>query len=221
VGEDGNVLIRGSDLQEVGITVSRASRVILERLTLQGFTRSALLILHSGPVEVVASKFQDNPGQGIESNQSEVLLADSLVQGNGGNGITCQGGSLSLRALEGGPGVVLSDNGGNAIRVTGCQGRIEGPARISGNSDGLVAEHGGEINLTNRSDIVVQVNNRAPGGGGPGQPAPPHPTPMPLSMVPRCELVADYHGVVSGYRNARVEGDCICREGSYGICSPE
>jgi hypothetical protein len=149
-----------------------------------------------------------------------VTISESIVDGSGGHGIVCDEGRVTLRASEGGQGVSVTRNGGNGVRAIGCHALFEGAALVALNHSGLVAEHGGEINLMGRTDVVVDRNAGSPGSGSPVPRDRPG-KPMPLSQLPLCDMIADNHGLITGYQNPSQQGTCRCLESRFGVCSPD
>jgi hypothetical protein len=219
-GQRGVTLLDGLGQLEAGITVYRAPRVFLEGLSVTGFVRAGVSFAHTGPIEVSTTRIFSNPGTGMEIRDSDVVVVESIVDENGGQGILCDVGRVEFHAEEGGKGVIISRNDGNGVRAIGCHAIFEGPSMITLNRSGLVAEHGAEINLMGRTDVIVTGNTSTTGGGS-RPPGNPHPTPRPLSHLPLCELTADNHGLIAGYGNAPVQGSCLCLDSHFGVCDPE
>lgn len=221
LGEAGMTIMNGYGEQETGIAVSRAPRVFVEGFVVTGFTRAGLSFFRTGSVSIAETHVLSNPGTGIEAREADVVISESVVDDNGGHGILCDGGNVTFRAREGGRGVVVTRNGGNGIHVTDCHALFEGAAVVSLNHSGLVAEHGGEINLAGRTDVIVNSNYGLPGPAGTPPPGDPRGNPVPLSHLALCEMIADNHGLVTGYWNAPLQGDCLCLESHFGVCSAD
>lgn len=220
VGEKGVTFLEGLDQIPIGIAVYRAPRVFVDGLSVTGFRRAGLSLVQTAPIVVSSTRVISNGGVGLEIRDTEAVILETVVSDNVGDGILCDDGGLALQALNEGKGVVVSGNGGHGIWAVGCHVSFEGPSMIVLNRGGLVAEHGAEINLMGRTDVVVTGNTLASGGGAP-PPGDPRGWPAPLSHLPLCELTANNHGLVAGYGNAQMGDACLCLDSHFGVCDPD
>ena len=220
IGEKGVTILDGLGELDTGIAVYRAPRVTLAGLSVTGFRRAGLSFAHTAPIEISTTRIFSNLGVGVQIQNTEAVMMESVVDANGGHGILCDVGRIDFSSLEGSKGMVISRNGGNGVRAIGCHAIFDAPAMVSLNRSGLVAEHGAEINLMSRTDVLVTGNTASSGGVIPPPDLPPI-KPVPDSHLGLCELIADNHGLVAGYRNAPLVGACVCQESHFGVCEPD
>lgn len=220
LGEGGGTFLDGRGEVDTGIAVYRAPGVTLTGLSVTGFRQAGLSFDHTAPIEISSTRIYSNLGVGVQLQNTEAVVTESIVDENGGHGILCDVGRVDFRSLESGNGVIITRNGGNGVRAIGCHAIFDGPATVSLNRSGLVAEHGAEINLMNRTDVRITGNTASSGGTAPPPELPPI-KPVPLSHLALCELTADNHGVIAGYRNTPLVSACVCLESHFGVCDPD
>jgi len=192
-GVPGMTIISASPSQDTGISIQRMPGTIIRNLTVEGFPAYGIQVLFSASTTIESSRIAGN-GDGVFLGESDSVIRDSVIEGNLRHGISCEGGWISI----GTPGIdatgtTIMDNGGGGIRVDGCRARFASGASIVGNQVGLLAVHGGVIDLGMRADVGLYA--------AAGQQA----------------IMADCHGMVMNFVNSCV-GSCGCLEENYGIC---
>ncbi len=206
IGDAEGVRLNGMKERQIGILIRNSPRVVLENFEVTEFTEAGVLVLHS-----------------------DVSLANARIVWNLSHGVVCEYSHLLIETGAVARGVSLLGNAGSGLLATGCHVRFQGPAIVADNNLGLLSSHGGLIDLAARSDVMVTNNPPQPpgvgsggtGGGGGGGEGPRRYRMPPLAeSEAACQLVADCHGMIMGYENARIDGPCVCAGTDYGICHP-
>ncbi len=204
IGLDAGARLTGMKTMPTGILIKNSPRVVLENLEITGFTEAGILVEHS-----------------------DALVTGSRIVWNLSHAIVCEFGNLVIETGSPARGVSLLNNTGSGIVASSCHVRFDGPATIAENGIGLLAAHGGLIDLASRMDVSVMNNPPVlpgVGSGGTGGVGGERPRKSPLPMLgestPPCQLVADCHGMITGYENAQIGGACVCAGMDYGVCHP-
>lgn len=191
-----------------GLTVRRSPLLILENLVIQGFAN------------------------GVSVRLSDLVVNNSRIVGNVGDGIRTEKSWVILQAATAGPGVTIQDNAGSGIFAS-CGSRVQfgGPAYIGQNATGLTATFAAVIDLSGRSDVTLAnavvtpppTTEPEPTGAPPGVGLPNDPRRIfdgTVAPVSQCEMVSDHQGMVMGYGNAYIVGACACTAKDFSLCHP-
>jgi hypothetical protein len=153
--------------------------------------------MDTSPVTMVSLTVSDNGEHGIHAKMSDLMITETVVQNNLWNGISVHGGSLTIGGSAEGRPSVVSYNGGAGIAAVAGRVTFHGRTDVLSNAAGLLALHGGSMDLQMRPDLYVYDN---------------------LEI----DLLAECHGMVAGYERAWCgSGGCVCLEVDYGVCRPE
>jgi hypothetical protein len=190
-GTDTGAVISGPYGEPTGIAVVQSRNVSLENLEVTGYPAAGVRVILS-PGSRLESVTLSNNGDGAFLGESETLITKGLFRDNLGHGLACEGGWVTLSGHLDSHAFV--DNG-VGLKASGCHASLQSPIHVAGSLHGLLAVHGGEIDLNLRTDISLSSN---PGGS---------------------PLTADCHGMITGFENT-CEGSCACTAVRFGICEP-
>jgi hypothetical protein len=191
-----------------GVIVRRSPLLIMENLIIQRFPNGVMVRL------------------------SDLVVNNSRITGNVGDGIRSEKGWVILQAAAAGPGVTIQDNAGSGIFAScGSHVQFDGPVWIGQNATGLTATFAAVIDLNGRSDVTLTnavvspppttepEPTTAPSGVGlPNDPR--RILDAQVAPVSQCEMFSDHLGMIMGYANAHVVGVCACTAKDYSLCHP-
>jgi len=190
VGEAEGTIVSGPAGETTGVSVIQSHNVVLENLDIRGFPDAGVRVMFS-PGARLESLSLSNNGDGAFLGESDTVVRRGVFNDNLRNGVACQGGWVAFTG-DSAPHAFVG-NAGAGIMAAGCHVNLESQVSISGSLHGLLAVHGGEINLNLRPDISVYAGTSGSG------------------------LTADCHGMITGFENSCV-GSCTCTAVRYGIC---
>lgn len=181
------VVIDGSGVRSRGLSVSGVSDVIVEGFEVRNHISWAVAVIRGGTITLSNLSVVNNT-LGMLLTRTYVTLSSVSLSNNAATSVLCQSGSTCQIGD-------LTVSGGNIALFSSRSSYVlfNGPAQISGVSDGLVADYGGTIELGQRADIQVTGTGSA--------------------------LVARLHGRALGYANATLS-PTDCAADTYGICEP-
>jgi hypothetical protein len=190
LGEPGGVVITGPEGAQNGISILHSFNVVLENLRFEGFPGRGISIVDSIGNEL-RSVAVAGSRDGLFLGDSDTTIVGGSFENNRANGINCEGGWLTVGFER--HTLLLVNNAASGLRADLCHATILAPVTVRGSSAGLLAMNAGEIDLNMRSDVRVTLKQGETG------------------------LVADHHGMISGYGNSCI-GACTCTATGYGLC---
>lgn len=188
------VILWGDNLRTTGITIWRSTGVSLEDLEISGFTGPGVYAIYTDPVIVRGSSIMDNTGSGIRAEASGLVVENSVIWHNKAGGILVERGRLVLGEPTAGSVVDISYNRGAGVTARGADAVFAGATLITRNDQGVLALHGGVIDLAMRADAGIFGNYT--------------------------DMMADCHGMVAGYAGMACGTECACTGRLFGVCIP-
>jgi hypothetical protein len=222
-GDPGLTLLEGGGARATGISVTRSARVVLEDLIVTRYSGSGIDLFATGAVALVRTVSAEHGGHGIRARLTDVTVRGGVVRDNGGSGISLEQAWLRTEPDPSGERLLAGRNRESGLRACASQVVFGAAAKFEQNGVALLAEHGAQVNLNRRDDVVLVTNSTMPGPGRDPVPDEPRRDPAGTTegFLRGCEMLADHHGVILGFSRASVQVSCVRGETGLGLCSPD